>query len=150
MDDMINNMMDIPKWMTTGKTIFCQKDLSKGNAVDNYRPISCFPLMWKLMTGIIANSAYEYLEMYNLLPVEQKGCRRSSRGTKDQLLIDKMVLNDCKKRHTNLGMAWIDYKKAYDMIPHSRILENLGLMHVSENIVEFIRKSMKNWNANLT
>ena len=61
-----------------------------------------------------------------------------------------MLLNDCKKRNTNLGMAWIDYKKAYDMIPHSRILENLGLMHVSENIVEFIRKSMKNWNANLT
>ena len=50
--------------------------------------------------------------MYNLLPVEQKGCRRNSRGTKYQLLIDKTVLNYCKKRQTNLGMAWIDYKKA--------------------------------------
>ena len=73
--------------------------------------------MWKLMTGIIANRVYEYLEMNNLLPVEQKGCRRNSRGTKYQPFIDKMVLNDCKKRRTNLGMAWIDYKKAYDMIP---------------------------------
>ena len=136
--------------MTTGKTILCQKDPGKGNAVDNYRPISCLPLMWKLMTGIIANSVYEYLEMNNLLPVEQKGCRRNSRGTKDQLLIDKMVLNGCKKRHTNLGIAWIDYKKAHDMIPHSWILESLGLVQVSENIVEFIRKSMKNWNTNLT
>ena len=53
-----------------------------------------------------------------------------------------MVLNDCKKRHTNLEMTWIDYKKAYDMI--------LGLVQVSENIVEFIRKSMKKWNTNLT
>ena len=88
--------------------------------------------------------------MYNLLPVEQKGCRRNSQGTKDQLLIDKMVLNDCKKRHTNLGIAWIDYKKAYDMIPHSWILESLGLVQVSEDTVEFIRKSMKNWNTNLT
>ena len=61
-----------------------------------------------------------------------------------------MVLNNCKKIHTNLGMAWIDYKKAYDMIPHSWILESLGLVQVSENIVEFIRKSMKNWNTNLT
>ena len=26
---------------------------------------------------------------------------------------DKMVLNDCKKRHTNLGMTWIDFKKDY-------------------------------------
>ena len=64
------------------------------------------------MTGIVANSVYKYLEMYNLLPVEQKGCRRNSRGTKDQLLIDKTVLNDCKKSYTNLRMAWIDYKKA--------------------------------------
>ena len=48
------------------------------------------------MTGIIANSVYEYLEMNNLFPVEQKGCRRMSQGTKDQLLIGNMVLNDCK------------------------------------------------------
>ena len=48
--------------------------------------------MWKLMTGIIANTVYEYLEMYNLLPVELKGSRRNSRVTKGQLLIDKMIV----------------------------------------------------------
>ena len=61
-----------------------------------------------------------------------------------------MVLNDCKKRHTNLGMVWIDYKKDYDMIPHSWILESLKLVQMSENIVQFIRKSMKNGNTKLT
>ena len=91
------------------------------------------------MTRIIANSVYEYLEMYNLLLVEQK-----DRGTKDQILIDKMVLNDCRKRHTNLERAWIDYKKAYDLIAHSWILESLGLVQVSENTVEFTGKSIKN------
>ena len=147
---MITNGTNIPNCMTTGKTILCQNNPGKGNTVDNYRPISCLPLVWKLMNGIIANSVYEYLEMYNLLPVEQKGCRRNSWRTKDQLLIDKMVLNDCKKRHNSLRMAWIDYKKAHDMIPHSWILESLPLVQVSENIVEFIRKSMKSWNTNLT
>ena len=44
-----------------------------------------------------------------------------------------MVLNDCRKKHTNLGMAWIDYKKAYDMISHFWILETLELVQVSEN-----------------
>ena len=48
--------------------------------------------MWKLMTGIIANIVYEYLEMYNLLAVELKGSRRNSRVTKGQLLIDKMIV----------------------------------------------------------
>ena len=80
--------------MTTGKMILCQKDPGKENAVDNYWPILCLSFMWKLMTGIIANSLYEYLEVYNLIPAEQKGCRRNIRETKDQLLIDKMVLND--------------------------------------------------------
>ena len=30
--------------------------------------------------------------------------------------MDKTVLRDCKRRSTNPGMAWIDYRKAYDMI----------------------------------
>ena len=56
MDDIIINEMDIPKCMTTGKTILCQKDPNKGNAVDKCWPILCLPFMWKLMTGVIANS----------------------------------------------------------------------------------------------
>ena len=87
--------------------------------------------------------------MYKLLPVEQKIHRRNSRGAKDQFLIDKIVLNDYKKRHTNLEMAQMDYKKAYDMISHSWLLQSLGCVQEYENIVEFIRKSMKNWNTNL-
>ena len=40
---------------------------------------------------------HDYLEQEKLLPEEQKGCRQGSRGTKDQLLIGKTVLKDCKK-----------------------------------------------------
>ena len=94
---MINNGLDIPKWMTTGKTIICQKDSGKRSTVDSYWPISYLPLMWNLKTGTIANNVYEYLEMHNLLSVQQKGWRRNIHGTKDQLLKDTMVLNDCKK-----------------------------------------------------
>ena len=46
--------------------------------------------------------------------MQEKNC-----GNKDQLSIDKTILQDRRKRHTNQGMAWIDYKKAYDTIPHS-------------------------------
>ena len=150
MNDFIANRNEVPKWITTGKTILCQKDPSKDSAVDNYRPISCLPLMWKLMTGIISNSVYDYLEINNIFPSEQKGCKRKSRGTKDQLLIDKTVMKDCKKRHTNLGMAWIDYRKAYDMIPHSWILESLKMVNVADNVIEMLKRSMNNWNVNLT
>ena len=60
---------------------------------------------------------------------------------KDQLSIDKTILRDCRKRHTNLGIAWIAYKKAYDMVSHFWILESLELVQVSDNILQFARRS---------
>ena len=60
-----------------------------------------------------------------------------NRGTKYQLLIDKMVLADCKRKPKNLAMAWVDYKKAYDMVPHSWIIESLKMAQVAGNIITF-------------
>lgn len=115
-----------------GRTVLIMKDKAKGNVPENYRPFTFPALMWKTLKGITANHLYDHLEDNELLPEEQKGCRRRSRGTKDQLLIDKMVLKDCKSRKSYLAMAWIDYKKAYDMIQHSWILECLELIGISE------------------
>ena len=123
----------LPAWMTHGRTVLCQKNPRKGNAVENYRPITCVPLMWKLLTGLIAEEMYDYLEQEKLLLKEQK-CRRGSRGTKNQLLIDKTGLKDYKKRHTNLSMAWIDYKKAYDFVPDSWIKKCMELFEIVRNI----------------
>ena len=67
MDNIISNAEDIPKWMTLGKMVLCQKRSSKGNVVDSYRPISCLPLMWKLMTGTIAASIYNFLIIRRLV-----------------------------------------------------------------------------------
>ena len=43
-----------------------------------------------------------------VFPDNQKGCRRQNRRTKDQLVIDKMVMKNCKRRMTNLIVVWID------------------------------------------
>ena len=45
-------------------------------------------------------------------------------------------------------MAWIDYKKDYDLFPHSWISESLELANVAD-VIEFIRRSMKNWNVDM-
>ena len=134
----------LPARMTNGGTVLCQKDPKKDNAVENYQPITCLQLMWKLLTGVIAEDMYDYLEQEKLLPEEQKGCRRGSRGTKDQQLIDKAVLKDCKKSHTNLSMAWIDYKKAYDFVRHSWINECMKLFGIADNERNVLEKSMEN------
>ena len=46
-------------------------------------------------------------------------------------------------------MAWIDYRKAYDMVPHTLILECLKMYKISNNIINFIEKAMENWRVQL-
>ena len=121
-----------------------------GSLVSNFRPITCLAMMWKLMTGIFAEEMYDHLKTNKLLPEEQKGCRRKSRGTKDQLLIDKMVIKNCKRRMINLCLAWIDYKKAYDMVPHSWIKRCLQMFKISESVGRLIANSMNSWKVELT
>ena len=47
--------------------------------------------MWKLLTGIVADEIYNHLEENDILPEEQKGGRRNSKGTKDQLLLIRQL-----------------------------------------------------------
>ena len=39
--------------------------------------------MWKLLTGVIADQIYAHLDQEELLPEEQTGYRKGSRGTND-------------------------------------------------------------------
>ena len=57
-------------WMTHGRTALCQMDPRKSNAVGNYRPVTCLPLIWKLLTGMTAEEIYNYLEQEKHLPEE--------------------------------------------------------------------------------
>ena len=43
---------NLPKLMVTGNILLCIKEIQKENLVLNFRPISCLPLVRKLLTGI--------------------------------------------------------------------------------------------------
>ena len=61
------------------------------------------------------------------------------------------VLQDCKIRHTNLSMVWIDYKKAYDFaLHHSWSNECMELFTIAENVRKFLEKSMEQWKLSMT
>ena len=78
-----------------------------------------FAINGKLLTGVIADQIYAHLDQEKLLPEEQKGYRKGSRGTNDLLFIDRAVIKEVKSRNNTLAMDWIDNKKAYEMVPHS-------------------------------
>ena len=61
-----------------------------------------------------------------------------------------MLLQEVKRRNKNLAMAWIDYRKAYDLVPHSWILACLENLGVNEEIRRIVKESMKSWKVELT
>jgi hypothetical protein len=46
----------------------------------NYRPVTCLPVTYKLITSIISRRMQKYMDDENLLPKEQKGCSRGTKG----------------------------------------------------------------------
>jgi hypothetical protein len=71
--------------MRTERTVLIQKDKTKGRAPGNYRPITWLPIVWKLMTSMVAEEIYRHLEDNNLVGEEQEGCRSGYKRTKDHL-----------------------------------------------------------------
>ena len=70
----------VPSWLTRGRNSLLQKDKSKGNVASNYRPITCFSLMLKLLKGVVADQIYVHLDQEKLLQEEQKGKERFKRN----------------------------------------------------------------------
>ena len=95
----------MPSWLTRGKASLLQKHKSKSNVANNNRPITCLPLIWKLLRGVIADQIYAHLDQERLLPEEQKGCRKGSRGSNELLYVDMAVIKEVKSRNENLAMA---------------------------------------------
>ena len=126
-----------PQWLSEGTTYLLPKTEETQNP-KNYRPITCLSTTYKLLTSILTERVYKHLQDNNLFPIEQKGCKRGSYGCKDQLLINRMVMENCKSRCRNLSVAWIDYRKAFDSVPHAWILKFLEMFKVSHVIVNFL------------
>ena len=47
-------------------------------------------------------------------------------------------------------MVWINYKKAYDFVPHSWINDCMELFGIASNVRNFLDMSMERWKLSLT
>ena len=98
---------------------------------------------------MISEDMYCFLQENELLREEQKGERKQSRGGHYLLLIDKMIMRNAQAGNKYLYMAWIDYRKAYYMLPHSWIKECLDLFGIAPNIKRLLSNSMEAWKTDL-
>jgi len=87
-----------PGWMPKGRTILIQKDKKQGNAASNYRPITCLPILWKLLTGSLPKN---YTNTY----CQIQCCLKSRRavGEKREAHMIGYVLIEWYKRRLSKG-----------------------------------------------
>ena len=129
----------VPDWMTEGNTILIQKDPGKGTPPNNYRPITCLQIVWDILTAQIKE------EIYNLKPsCEQLGGHKGSRGTAELLYTDQHNVKESMTRRGKIAMVWIYYKKAYDMVSQSWIINCLKMYKISHEVLKFKEKQHEN------
>ena len=80
-NEILKEPHDMPSWMTEGTAYLLPKSTETRNP-KNYRPITCLPTTYKILTAILSNRIYNHLQENKILPEEQKGCRKGSRGAR--------------------------------------------------------------------
>lgn len=138
----------LPKYLTTGNT-YLKPKTNELNDPSKYRPITCLSTTYKLITSIIAERVNHHITQNKILHEEQKGCVKKSMGCKEQLIIDSVIHEQAIKRNRNLGIAYIDYQKAYDSIPHSWLKHILYIYKIDRTTINFLEEAMKEWKTTL-
>ena len=148
LDNIIQNPEECPLWLTQGRTTLIPKSDETRNP-SNYRPITCLPIIYKILNSIITSRMRHHIDSNSLIPPQQKGCTSTTYGTIDQLSINKTIMEEAVKNSRNISTAWIDYKKAYDSIPHDWLIETLKIHQFDEKIVNFFKTTINNWKTSL-
>jgi len=61
----------------------------------------------------------------------------------------KAILQGCKSKKKHICMAWRDYQKAFDSVPHSWIITYLELNGINDKIISFLKKAMIYWKTSI-
>ena len=88
--------IDIPEWLIVSKTILLPKNKNT-HLEKNYRPIACLNTMYKIYTGMLNVFIEDHCSTNDIITLEQAGGKKGSWGCSDQLLINKMVLDEVRK-----------------------------------------------------
>lgn len=132
----------LPADWLCGKIIPIHKSGNK-MTVQNYRPISLTSTCCKLLEHIISNHVTQYLEENNLIYKHQHGFRRGL-STVTQLIECAHEFSSVVNERGQVDVVFMDFSKAFDRVPHNKLIEKLHLMGLNSNIVSWVRSYLTN------
>jgi hypothetical protein len=90
----------------------------------NYRPVSLTSIPCKILEHIISKSIHNHLETHNILTDKQHGFRRR-RSCETSLLTTVQDLASTLEKNHQIDLILLDFSKAFDTVPHTRLLNKL-------------------------
>ena len=142
-----SGLIDTPEWLARALTRLLPKNDETENP-KNYRPIACQNIMLKLYTSCINQFLQDHCEINKIVTTEQAGGKKDVWGCLEQLMINKMILDEVIKHKRSVVMAWLDYQKAFDSVPHEWLLTALKLAKVTPPVISAIETLMLKWLTN--
>ena len=111
----------------------------KGDRKDagNYRPVSLTSVPCKTMERIMKDYLVDHLETNNLIKDTQHGfrCKRSClTNLLDFFNTAFEIYDNCKA----VDVVYLDFQKAFDKVPHHRLLRKISAMGVGGNVLRWI------------
>ena len=129
------NESQVPVSWRTANVVPLFKKGSKRDAA-NCRPISLTSLVGKVMESIIRDHIMTHIQTYKLIHQSQHGFL-PARSCQSNLLECIETVTDEVDNH-NMDIAYLDFAKAFDKVPHERLLLKIKSMGIHEQVTLWI------------
>jgi len=108
----------------------------------NYRPVSLTCIPCKIVESIIRDELVEHLERNSLVSKAQHGFMRNRSCTTNLLEFFETVTEKADKGKA-MDIIYLDFAKAFDKVPHKRLVKKLEAFGVSKEVVEWIEEWLR-------
>ena len=108
----------------------------------NYRPVSLTCQMGKVLEKIIKEDLVHYLESNKLIFETQHGFRIKKSCLTNLLEFTKFV-GDKIDEGKPVDVIYLDFQKAFDKVPHIRLINKLKALGIGGNVLNWIREWLK-------